>query len=73
MPTFTVTKEAAAAIRSRAEYPFDDSTSVARKDGRVDIQLSYDTALRLREQRLGSESCSDTILRLCATAGKGVN
>lgn len=69
-------------ITSAAARAIDDSRDPTRRfvstaklepNGLVSVELSADTVMRLWKHAAPGESLSDTIVRLCSTAGKPLN
>jgi hypothetical protein len=72
MKRVTITREAANVVRSLAKNNFKDSYEpLTPTEGTV--LLSEDTINRLFLRRFEGESISDTIIRVCKTAGKELN
>lgn len=69
--TITISREAHQAIRASARGGLDESGTVHRPDGRVDIKIDVETYMRVREIAFKGETVSDTIVRaVAAQAGK---
>jgi hypothetical protein len=67
----TITREAHNALRGRAR-PGDSfvDMSQARPDGMLDIPVREETIERIEQAQIPGETISDTIIRICATAGR---
>lgn len=72
MPKLNLTAEALHAIHQRAENPLS-SNAIKQPNGTWDVPFEADTIIRLQEEMLDGETISDTVLRVCATAGRKAN
>ena len=69
MPVIELTPAACSAVRSAATLSFRD-TSVKLPNGNREVIVQQSTLDRLVEIQFPGETLSDTVQRLCATAGR---
>ena len=72
MPNRIISNECMNLIRSKAEFPFDNSGSRQLDDGNWSVPMSDETIERVQEHNLDGETFSDTIIRILSSM-KGTN